>query len=67
MAKQVVHPKIRGFICTNAHPVGCAKNVETQANYVRQAVPSRQTGLNALIIGASTGYGLASRVALATS
>ena len=67
MAKQVVHPKIRGFICTNAHPVGCAKNIETQANYVRQAVPSRQTGLNALIIGASTGYGLASRVALATS
>ena len=66
MAKQVVHPKIRGFICTNSHPIGCAKNVEMQAIYARQAISSRQTGLNALVIGASTGYGLASRIALAT-
>ena len=64
MPKQVISPKIRGFICTNAHPSGCAKNVETQVEYVRQSILPQKTGLNALIIGASTGYGLASRIAL---
>lgn len=57
----IIEPKIRGFICTAAHPVGCRKNVENQINYVKSQGtidgPKR-----VLIIGASTGYGLASRI-----
>ncbi|MFC6440943.1 enoyl-ACP reductase FabV [Bowmanella sp. JS7-9] len=57
----IIQPKIRGFICTNAHPVGCAANVAEQIAYVKQqgevAGPKR-----VLILGCSTGYGLASRI-----
>ena len=64
MALQIVKPRIRGFICTNAHPVGCQTNVLNQIDEIRQGIPYKETGLNALVIGASTGYGLASRIAL---
>jgi len=58
----VIQPKVRGFICTTAHPVGCYKNVEEQINYVKSQ--GKLTGpKNVLVIGASTGYGLASRIA----
>lgn len=57
----VIEPKVRGFICTAAHPVGCAKNVELQAHYVEQQAAIAGCK-NVLIIGASTGYGLASRI-----
>ncbi len=63
MSVQVVKPRIRGFICTNAHPVGCQKNVQEQIDYIKTMTPE-STNLNALVIGASTGYGLASRIAL---
>ncbi|NII09547.1 enoyl-ACP reductase FabV [Oleiagrimonas sp. C23AA] len=58
----IIQPKVRGFICTTAHPVGCEKNVHdqievTQAHGVREDGPKR-----VLVIGASTGYGLASRI-----
>lgn len=57
----IIRPKIRGFICTTAHPLGCAKVVEEQIEYIKSQ--SRLTGpKNVLVIGASTGYGLASRV-----
>ncbi len=57
----IVTPKIRGFICTTAHPVGCAVNVNEQIAYVKKQ--SKVTGpKKVLIIGASTGYGLASRI-----
>ncbi len=57
----IIQPKIRGFICTTAHPEGCAKVVEAQINYVKKQ--GRFDGpKNVLIIGASTGYGLASRI-----
>ncbi len=60
----IIQPKIRGFICTTAHPVGCYKAVETQIHYVKKQGPF--TGpQKALIIGASTGYGLASRITAA--
>lgn len=58
----VIKPKIRGFICTNAHPVGCAESVARQINYVKQQAFAEQGPKNVLIIGASTGYGLASRI-----
>lgn len=57
----IIQPKIRGFICTTAHPEGCFKAVEEQINYVKSK--GKYTGpINVLVIGASTGYGLASRI-----
>ena len=64
MAVQIVKPRIRGFICTNAHPAGCQKNVQNQIELVKRSMSHKDAGLNALIIGASQGYGLASRIAL---
>ncbi len=64
MAVQIVKPRIRGFICTNAHPVGCQANILSQINEIKEGIPYKETSLNALVIGASTGYGLASRIAL---
>jgi enoyl-[acyl-carrier protein] reductase/trans-2-enoyl-CoA reductase (NAD+) len=61
----VIQPKIRGFICTNAHPFGCAENVKQQISYVKQQVPIVNGPKNVLVIGASTGYGLASRITAA--
>lgn len=65
MPVQVVRQRARGFICVNAHPVGCAANVEGQINYVRKHMrpdPSSHFR-NVLVVGSSTGYGLASRIA----
>jgi len=57
----IIQPKIRGFICTTAHPKGCAKAVLEQVEYVKSK--GKIDGpKNVLIIGASTGYGLASRI-----
>ncbi len=64
MAVQVVKPRIRGFICTNAHPVGCDQNVRDQIDHIKSVGSTKSTNLSALVLGASTGYGLASRVAL---
>lgn len=58
----VIQPKIRGFICTNAHPVGCAEHVKEQIDYVKSLGPVAGGPKNVLVIGASTGYGLASRI-----
>ena len=64
MAVQIVKPRIRGFICTNAHSVGCQANILSQITEIKQGIPYKETDMNALVIGASTGYGLASRIAL---
>jgi len=64
MAVQIVKPRIRGFICTNAHPAGCQANVNNQVGEIQDRIPHKETDMNALVIGASTGYGLASRIAL---
>jgi len=63
----IIKPKVRGFICTNAHPVGCAENVAQQINYIKAQNFDGANGQprNVLIIGASTGYGLASRITAA--
>ena len=60
----IIQPKSRGFICTTAHPDGCAKQVQRQVNYVKSK-PVINGPRNALVIGASTGYGLASRIVAA--
>ena len=58
----IVAPKIRGFICTTAHPEGCAANVRSQIDYVKGRGPLPHSPKKVLVIGASTGYGLASRI-----
>ena len=58
----IIKPKIRGFICTTAHPAGCAANVQEQIEYVRSKGALEGMPKRVLVIGASTGYGLASRI-----
>ena len=60
----IVEPKVREFICTTAHPEGCKENVKEQIAYVKG---QNITGgpKKVLVIGASTGYGLASRITAA--
>ena len=57
----IIEPRMRGFICLTAHPTGCAQNVKNQINYIKSkgaiAGPKK-----VLVIGASTGFGLASRI-----
>ncbi|SFB32940.1 enoyl-[acyl-carrier protein] reductase / trans-2-enoyl-CoA reductase (NAD+) [Cohnella sp. OV330] len=60
----IIQPKTRGFICTTAHPDGCAIQVQRQVEYVK-GKPAVKGPRNALVIGASTGYGLASRIVAA--
>lgn len=62
----VVKPKARGFICTTAHPVGCFENVKRQIAYVKSK-PRTEGPKKVLVIGASAGYGLASRITAAFS
>lgn len=60
----IVEPKVRGFICTTAHPEGCKESVRKQIDYVKsQGVTNSPKKV--LVIGASTGYGLASRITAA--
>jgi len=66
MPVQVVEQRSRGFICVNAHPEGCRKNVLRQIQAVAApAAPSLDGMRSALVVGSTTGYGLASRIALA--
>lgn len=61
----IIRPKVRGFVCVTSHPTGCAANVQEQIDYVKSQPAINNGPKNALIIGASTGYGLASRIATA--
>lgn len=63
MPVEVVSPRVRGFICVNAHPAGCAEAVALQARRAREH--RAESGGRALIVGASTGYGLASWITAA--
>ena len=58
----LIQPKIRGFICTTAHPAGCQAHVSEQIDYVASQ-PAFRGPKKVLVIGSSTGYGLASRIA----
>ncbi len=60
----IVEPKVKGFICTTAHPVGCKENVKKQITYIK-SLGENHCPKKVLVIGASTGYGLASRIAAA--
>lgn len=58
----IIKPKIRGFICITAHPDGCEANVRQQIDYVKSQPKLADPPKNVLVIGSSTGYGLASRI-----
>ncbi|MFQ3199719.1 MAG: enoyl-[acyl-carrier protein] reductase/trans-2-enoyl-CoA reductase (NAD+) [Zhongshania sp.] len=61
----IIKPRVRGFMCVTTHPVGCEANVSQQIDYVKAhgAIPNGPKRV--LVIGASTGYGLASRITAA--
>ena len=60
----IIEPRMRGFICLTAHPKGCEQNVKNQIEYVKSK--GRIDGAKrVLVIGASTGFGLASRISSA--
>lgn len=65
----VIQPKVKGFICTTAHPLGCEESVRRQIDYCKRmrGIENETAGgtpKKVLVIGASTGYGLASRIAV---
>lgn len=57
----IIEPRMRGFICLTAHPVGCEQNIINQINYIKSKGPI-DGPKKVLVIGASTGFGLASRI-----
>ncbi|HCJ38861.1 MAG TPA: bifunctional NADH-specific enoyl-ACP reductase/trans-2-enoyl-CoA reductase, partial [Halieaceae bacterium] len=56
----VIKPKVRGFLCTTTHPVGCDENVRRQIDHVTASGNMVDGPKRVLVLGASTGYGLAS-------
>jgi enoyl-[acyl-carrier protein] reductase/trans-2-enoyl-CoA reductase (NAD+) len=60
----IIKPRVRGFMCITTHPTGCEANVLNQINYIKNQakvdMPKR-----VLVIGSSTGYGLAARISAA--
>ncbi|MGB0895354.1 MAG: enoyl-ACP reductase FabV [Parashewanella sp.] len=61
----IIKPKIRGFICTTTHPVGCEANVQQQINITKANKKLSNGPKKVLVIGSSSGYGLASRITAA--
>lgn len=61
----IIKPKIRGFICTTTHPVGCEANVKEQIAQTQAKGPITNGPKKVLVVGASSGYGLSSRIAAA--
>ncbi len=57
----IIEPRMRGFICTTAHPDGCERNVLNQIDYIKSK-GAINGAKKVLVIGASTGFGLASRI-----
>jgi enoyl-[acyl-carrier protein] reductase/trans-2-enoyl-CoA reductase (NAD+) len=62
----IITPKMRGFICTTAHPAGCAENVRRQIAFA-ETVKLQNGPKRVLVVGSSTGYGLAARISAAFS
>ncbi|WP_186045446.1 enoyl-ACP reductase FabV [Burkholderia gladioli] len=61
----IIKPRVRGFICVTTHPVGCEANVKEQIDYVVKQGPIANGPKKVLVIGSSTGYGLAARISAA--
>ena len=60
----IIKPKVRGFMCITTHPVGCEANVKGQIDYIKSQQPI-DGPKRVLVIGSSTGYGLAARITAA--
>ncbi|MGN4064283.1 enoyl-ACP reductase FabV [Burkholderia gladioli] len=61
----IIKPRVRGFICVTTHPAGCEANVKEQIDYVVKQGPIANGPKKVLVIGSSTGYGLAARISAA--
>jgi enoyl-[acyl-carrier protein] reductase/trans-2-enoyl-CoA reductase (NAD+) len=61
----IIKPKTRGFICTTTHPTGCEANVLEQINITKASGIVNNGPKNVLVVGSSSGYGLASRITAA--
>ncbi len=61
----IIKPRVRGFMCVTTHPVGCEANVREQIDYVKAQGAIENGPKKVLVIGSSTGYGLASRISAA--
>ncbi|MGI2153364.1 enoyl-ACP reductase FabV [Shewanella oncorhynchi] len=61
----IIKPKIRGFICTTTHPVGCEVNVQEQITLTKSKGKIANGPKKVLVVGSSSGYGLSSRIAAA--
>lgn len=61
----IIKPRVRGFMCVTTHPTGCDANVKRQIDYVKDAGNIDGLPKRVLVIGASTGYGLSSRISAA--
>src|SRR5690625_257877 len=64
-SSMVIKPRVRGFMCVTAHPEGCRENVRQQIDHVTRRGTIEHGPRKVLVIGASTGYGLASRITAA--
>ncbi len=58
----IIEPKTRGFICTTAHPVGCEHNIREEIDYTKAQGPLENGPKRVLVVGSSSGYGMASRI-----
>lgn len=61
----IIKPRVRGFLCVTTHPTGCMAHVKEQIDVVKAEGPLENGPKKVLVIGASTGYGLASRITAA--
>ena len=61
----IIKPRVRGFLCITSHPAGCDANIKRQIDYVTSQGPIAGGPKRVLVIGASTGYGLSSRITAA--
>ena len=61
----IIKPRVRGFICVTTHPAGCEANVKQQIDYVEAKGPVVTGPKKVLVIGSSTGYGMAARITAA--
>ncbi len=61
----IIKPRVRGFLCVTSHPAGCDANIKRQIDYVKSQGPIAEGPKRVLVIGASTGSGLSSRITAA--
>ena len=61
----IIKPRVRGFVCVTSHPAGCAAHVQEWIDHVKSKGPISGGPKKVLVIGSSTGFGLASRITAA--